>query len=90
MAVARKKTEKSRVTRISRVYFNRMFPKRMDALKVALSVFLGVFIGIMPTIGIAIILTVAACALFKLPKVPGVVSSFVANPLTQFGFFYPS
>ena len=58
MAVARKKTEKSRVTRISRVYFNRMFPKRMDALKVALSVFLGVFIGIMPTIGIAIILTV--------------------------------
>ena len=87
MAVARKKTEKSRVTRISRVYFNRMFPKRMDALKVALSVFLGVFIGIMPTIGIAIILTVAACALFKLPKVPGVLSSFVANPLTQFGFF---
>ena len=62
----------------------------MDALQVALSVFLGVFIGIMPTIGIAIILTVAACALFRLPKVPGVVSSFVANPLTQFGVFYPS
>ncbi|PBC73172.1 DUF1015 family protein [Fibrobacter intestinalis] len=90
MAVARKKSEESRMTRISRMYFNRMFPKRMDALKVALSVFAGVFIGIMPTIGIAIILTVAACAFFKLPKVPGVVSSFVANPLTQFGFFYPS
>ncbi|PWL03338.1 DUF1015 family protein [Hallerella porci] len=90
MAVKRKKSEKSRATRISRVYFNRMFPKRMDALQVALSVFLGVFIGIMPTIGIAIILTVAACALFRLPKVPGVVSSFVANPLTQFGVFYPS
>lgn len=90
MAVKRKKSEESRATRISRVYFNRMFPKRMDALQVALSVFLGVFIGIMPTIGIAIILTVAACALFRLPKVPGVVSSFVANPLTQFGVFYPS
>ena len=90
MAVKRKKSEESRATRISRVYFNRMFPKRMDALQVALSVFLGVFIGIMPAIGIAIILTVAACALFRLPKVPGVVSSFVANPLTQFGVFYPS
>lgn len=90
MAVKRKKSEEYRATRISRVYFNRMFPKRMDALQVALSVFLGVFIGIMPTIGIAIILTVAACALFRLPKVPGVVSSFVANPLTQFGVFYPS
>lgn len=90
MAVKRKKSEESRATRISRVYFNRMFPKRVDALQVALSVFLGVFIGIMPTIGIAIILTVAACALFRLPKVPGVVSSFVANPLTQFGVFYPS
>ncbi len=90
MAVKRKKSEESRATRISRVYFNRMFPKRMDALQVALSVFLGVFIGIMPTIGIAIILTVAACALFRLPKVPGVVFSFVANPLTQFGVFYPS
>lgn len=90
MAVKRKKSEESRATRISRVYFNRMFPKRIDALQVALSVFLGVFIGIMPTIGIAIILTVAACALFRLPKVPGVVSSFVANPLTQFGVFYPS
>ena len=90
MAVKRKKSEESRATRISRVYFNRMFPKRMDALQVALSAFLGVFIGIMPTIGIAIILTVAACALFRLPKVPGVVSSFVANPLTQFGVFYPS
>lgn len=90
MAVKRKKSEESRATRISRLYFNRMFPKRMDALQVALSVFLGVFIGIMPTIGIAIILTVAACAFFRLPKVPGVVSSFVANPLTQFGVFYPS
>lgn len=67
-----------------------MFPRRQDATRVAISVAAGVFIGIWPTIGIAIILTVAFCALFRLPKVPGVVASFVANPLTQFGFFYPS
>lgn len=85
-----KKSNESRFKRISRVYFNRMFPKRMDAFLVSLSVFAGVFIGIWPTIGVAIILTVAVCALFRLPKVPGVVASFVANPLTQFGFFYPA
>ena len=90
MKSQRKKSDESRATRISRVYFNRLFPKRMDALEVALSVFVGVFIGVWPTIGVAIILTVALCALFKLPKVPGVISSFVANPVTQFGFFYPS
>lgn len=86
----RKKSNESRFKRISRVYFNRMFPKRMDAFLVSLSVFAGVFIGIWPTIGVAIILTVAVCALFRLPKVPGVVASFIANPLTQFGFFYPA
>ena len=80
----------SKYKRLSRIYYNRMFPKRQDALKVAWSVAAGVFIGIWPTIGVAIILTVAFCALFRLPKVPGIVSSFVANPLTQFGFFYPS
>lgn len=90
MKIQRNKNPKSRTARISYIYFNRMFPKRMDALQVSLSVFLGVFIGIWPTIGIAIILTVAVCALFRLPKVPGVVASFVANPLTQFGFFYPA
>lgn len=86
----RTKSNESRFKRISRIYYNRMFPKRMDALLVSLSVFFGVFIGIWPTIGVAIILTVAVCALFRLPKVPGVVASFVANPLTQFGFFYPA
>ena len=80
----------SKYKRLSRIYYNRMFPKRQDALKVAWSVAAGVFIGIWPTIGIAIILTVAFCAVFRLPKVPGIVSSFVANPLTQFGFFYPA
>lgn len=59
-------------------------------MKVGFSVAIGVFIGIWPTIGVAIILTVALCALFRLPKIPGTVASFVANPFTQFGFFYPA
>ena len=45
--------------RVSRIYYNRMFPKRQDALKVAWSVAAGVFIGIWPTIGVAILLTTA-------------------------------
>ena len=78
----------SKYKRLSRIYYNRMFPRRQDAMRVAWSVAAGVFIGIWPTIGVAIILTVAFCALFRLPKVPGIVSSFVANPLTQFGFIF--
>lgn len=88
--VERKPNPNSRYVRIWRVNVNRMFPVRQDALKVAFSVFAGVFIGIWPTIGIAIILTIAFCALFRLPKIPGTVASFVANPVTQFGFFYPA
>lgn len=80
----------SKYKRLGRIYYNRMFPRRQDASKVAWSVAAGVAIGIWPTIGVAIILTVAFCALFRLPKVPGIVASFVANPLTQFGFFYPT
>ena len=88
--IKRRPNPDSRATRIRRVYFNRMFPVRQNALKVAFSVALGVFIGIEPTVGVAILLTVAVCALLKLPKVPGIIASFIANPLTQFGFFYPA
>ncbi len=89
MLIAKKKNEESRFKRIRRIYFHRMFPVRQNVFRVAFSVALGVFIGIMPTLGVAIILTVAVCAAFRLPKIPGIVASFVANPLTQFGFFYP-
>lgn len=85
-----KRRQESKYKRLGRVYFNRMFPRRHDALEVAWSVFVGVFIGVSPTFGVALIMTVAFCALFKLPKVPGIIADFVANPVTQFGFFYPS
>ncbi|MCF0215325.1 MAG: DUF2062 domain-containing protein, partial [Fibrobacteraceae bacterium] len=85
-----KRRQEAKYKRLSRIYYNRMFPKNQDAMRVAWSVFAGVFIGIWPTIGVAILLTIAFCAALKLPKVPGVVASFVANPFTQFGFFYPA
>lgn len=85
-----KRRQESKYKRLSRIYYNRMFPRRHDALEVAWSVFVGVFVGVSPTFGVAIIMTVAICALFRLPKVPGVIADFVANPVTQFGFFYPA
>ena len=66
-SIFKKKNPNSRSARISRVLFNRMFPKRLDALKVAFSVSIGVFIGIIPTIGVAILLTCQPhwCSLYQ-------------------------
>ena len=55
----------------------------------AVSVFLGVFIGLMPTLGVALILTAVAAQLLRVPKGPGLLASFVAVPPTLFLFFYP-
>lgn len=79
-----------RYVRLIRVYLHRLLPRQHDSYRVALSVFFGVWIGVFPTIGVAIPLTLALCWIFRAPKIPGVVASFVANPLTQFGFFYPT
>ena len=76
--------------RLRRYYFHRLFPKHHDSFKVAFSIFLGVFIGVLPTLGIALILTVGVASLFKVPKIPGVVASFIAIPPTLFLFFYPT
>jgi len=75
--------------RALRYYYHRVFPRHQAPLPVAMSVFLGVFIGVLPTLGVAIALTLAATAMFKLPKTPGVVASFIAIPPTLFLFFYP-
>lgn len=75
--------------RALRYYYHRVFPRHQAPVPVAASVFLGVFIGVLPTLGVAIGLTLAATALFKLPKTPGVVASFIAIPPTLFLFFYP-
>ncbi len=82
-------TRREKWDRIRRYYYHRIFPRKRTAYEVGMSVFLGVFIGILPTIGIAIPLTVLACHFVKVPKIPGVVSSFIAVPFTLFPFFYP-
>jgi uncharacterized protein (DUF2062 family) len=66
-----------------------LFPPGQAPLAVSISVFLGVFIGVMPTIGVALPLTVLATALFRVPKGPGLVASFVATPPTLFLFYFP-
>jgi uncharacterized protein (DUF2062 family) len=67
-----------------------LFPPGQAPLAVSISVFLGVFIGVMPTIGIALPLTVLATAVFRVPKGPGLVASFVASPPTLFLLFLPA
>lgn len=67
----------------------RLFPREGGPWEVAASVFIGVFIGVLPTVGFALLLTSAAAALLRLPQGPALVSSFLANPATLFGFFYP-
>lgn len=71
-------------------YHHRMLPRKQQPHEVALAVAIGVWIGVMPTIGVAILLTLPVCHLMKLPKIPAVLGSMVANPLTQFTVFYPS
>lgn len=81
--------DEPRYRRALRYYYHRAFPRHQEPLPVALSVFVGVFIGVLPTLGIAVGLTLIATSILKLPKTPGVVASFIAIPPTVFLFFYP-
>jgi uncharacterized protein (DUF2062 family) len=72
-----------------RTFYRALFPEGQSAVLVAVSVFVGVFIGVLPTIGFALPLTAFATGIFRLPKGPGLVASFVATPPTLFMFFYP-
>ncbi|MDH5671906.1 MAG: DUF2062 domain-containing protein [Myxococcales bacterium] len=76
-------------TRTLRYYYHRLFPRHERSLPVAVSVFLGVWIGLMPTLGIALILTAIAAQIARVPKGPGLLASFIAVPPTLFLFFYP-
>ena len=78
-----------KLPRLGRLWWHKMLPRREGANPVALSVAVGVFIGLMPTFGVALVLTIATLELFKLPKLPGCISSFIAVPPTIFPFFYP-
>jgi uncharacterized protein (DUF2062 family) len=84
MAVKRR-----RLSRTLKYYYHRLFPRHERSIPVATSVFLGVFIGLLPTLGIALILTAIAAQIARVPKGPGLLSSFIAVPPTLFFFFYP-
>lgn len=43
----------------------------------------------LPTLGVALGLTVLAAHLARVPKGPGLLASFIATPPTLFLFFYP-
>ena len=75
--------------RMLRRYYRDVFPPGQRPFPVAMSVFLGAFIGVLPTLGVAIPLTWVATAVFRVPKAPGIVASFIATPPTLFFFFYP-
>lgn len=79
----KKKPLKSpQISRLLRLYSLRAFPRNNPATTVAWAVFWGVWIGVMPTIGVAILLTLLFCWVFKLPKSPAIAASFVSNPFT--------
>lgn len=75
--------------RTLKYFYHRLFPRHERSLPVAFSVFLGVFIGLLPTLGIALVLTAIAAQAFRVPKGPGLLASFIAIPPTLFLFFYP-
>ena len=75
--------------RTLRYYSYRLLPRHERSAKVATSVALGIWIAVLPTLGVALALTVLAAHIARVPKGPGLVSSFVATPPTLFLFFYP-
>jgi uncharacterized protein (DUF2062 family) len=77
------------LARTLRYFLHRLFPRHERSVDVATSVALGIWIGILPTLGVALFLTALAAHLARVPKGPGLVSSFVATPPTLFLFFYP-
>ncbi len=77
------------LSRTLRYAYHRVFPRHERSSAVALSVALGVFIGVLPTLGVALLLTALAAQLLRVPKGPGLLASFIAIPPTLFFFFYP-
>ncbi len=77
------------LSRTLRYLYHRLFPRHERSSSVALSVALGVFIGVLPTLGIALLLTALVAQVLRIPKGPGLAASFIAIPPTLFFFFYP-
>jgi uncharacterized protein (DUF2062 family) len=76
-------------SRSLRYALHRLFPRHESSRAVALSVALGIWIAVLPTLGVALLLTALAAHLTRVPKGPALVASFVATPPTLFFIFYP-
>jgi len=76
-------------SRSLRYALHRLFPRHETSADVALSVALGIWIAVLPTLGVALLLTALAAHLARVPKGPALVASFVATPPTLFFIFYP-
>lgn len=76
-----------KLKRMAKLFSYRAFPRNNPPTLVAWAVFWGVWIGVMPTIGVAIPLTLLFCLIFRLPKAPAAAASFVSNPFTVPPFY---
>jgi uncharacterized protein (DUF2062 family) len=81
--------KRRRFSRTLRYYSHRVLPRHESSAAVATSVAIGIWIAVLPTLGIALGLTVLAAHIARVPKGPGLMSSFVATPPTLFLLFYP-
>jgi uncharacterized protein (DUF2062 family) len=87
--VSRREAKRRSLSRTLRYYSYRLLPRHESSAAVALSVALGIWIAVLPTLGIALGLTVLAAHIARVPKGPGLIASFVATPPTLFFLFYP-
>ncbi len=78
-----------RIKRSIRYLMYRLFPRRQNPHRLSLAIALGVFIALLPSLGLALFITVFLCAVFRLPKIPACVASFVGTPPTLIFFFWP-
>lgn len=76
-----------KMKRMAKLFSYRAFPRNNPPTRVAWAVFWGVWIGVMPTIGVAIPITLLFCWIFRLPKAPAAAASFVSNPFTVPPFY---
>ncbi len=84
-----RRPKESRIRKRLRLYIDKLLPKKIQPSRVAISVAVGVFIGVLPLWGLALPITAGLLVLIKKPVIPGLMSSFIATPPTQFGIFYP-
>ncbi len=85
----RRAAKRRSLSRTLRFHSYRLLPRHESSAAVALSVAIGIWIAVLPTLGIALGLTVLAAHIARVPKGPGLVASFVATPPTLFFIFYP-